>query len=584
VCGNVDLGHPSPPVTDRPRRVADPPAGTEFPVNDLATLAVLLAPAQEALASGPTQLCSEMQTPPKDEEVPTRADELVGLKQYTQAAALYQAIKEQRPSSTCARNGLLRIAEAKAGGRVTPGEKVSSRWNTIYSGWLQPMTNGILLFLGVLLFLLVVARLATPAVVHPKGRAHRGWDRAAWWLGFLALIAAAAVPAAASYAQSAAGWWTKDLSTGWLPTVLVAGAALLAAALALGGQPLKTIAVVMGVVIALGVALLLAFGLPAHLPRRTTALWVLGSVLAVLGVAWLAAARGLTLKLQVDARGSSGAADANASQFLIARLADLGSTPPAGLRTPRQTDVTALPDDALTALPQGPVVAALFNVLRAARSAVPWQCTVTLLDDNDTAVVGLVRNGRPVDDVTRISRRSLRLPAIPLEGKGKERDDAITRAHGELLTAAAAFILTTLSTRHRELAWGLCGATRWDSIAQHSIATDQYHDKADVKKSLLEAALDADQHNALARVARAHATAGDLPDDLEVESRLARDLDREFGQIRRRQPSLQRLQLWQRQRKEQQQLERDQRRERGRLGRMKERSCGFGRRRNDGSC
>ena len=25
-----------PPVTDRPRRVADPPAGTEFPVNDLA--------------------------------------------------------------------------------------------------------------------------------------------------------------------------------------------------------------------------------------------------------------------------------------------------------------------------------------------------------------------------------------------------------------------------------------------------------------------------------------------------------------------------------------------------------------------
>ena len=87
-------------------------------------LAVLLAPAQLAFANSPTQLCIEMPKPPEGEVVPTRADELVRLGQYSQAEALYQAIKTQRPTSTCAKNGLLRIAEAKAGGQVTLGEKL----------------------------------------------------------------------------------------------------------------------------------------------------------------------------------------------------------------------------------------------------------------------------------------------------------------------------------------------------------------------------------------------------------------------------------------------------------------------------
>ena len=111
-------------------------------------LALLLAPAQLALANSPTQLCSEMPKPPEGEVVPTRADELVRLGQYSQAEALYQAILKQRPSSTCAKNGLLRIAEAKASGQVTLGEKLSSRWNSFYSEWLQPITSSVLVFLG----------------------------------------------------------------------------------------------------------------------------------------------------------------------------------------------------------------------------------------------------------------------------------------------------------------------------------------------------------------------------------------------------------------------------------------------------
>lgn len=230
-------------------------------------------------------------------------------------------------------------------------------------------------------------------------------------------------------------------------------------------------------------------------------LLALGVALGVAGSLLVSIARGLRLRLQVDATSAEGVSDANAAHYLVARLQEFGTEPPRGLEVPQQTDVTALPEDALTTLPQGRVIAALFNIFRTVLPTVPWHATVSMTE-HDTATVTLTRNGRVVK-MARISRSELNLPAIPVEGGA--RDDAITHGYGQLLTAAAALILFALAEYHPRLQVGLCGAQRWQSSALHALAVEEPHTKdISLKKRLLAAAVDFDHGNALARVAYLH--------------------------------------------------------------------------------
>lgn len=91
-------------------------------------------------------------------------------------------------------------------------------------------------------------------------------------------------------------------------------------------------------------------------------LWTLSVAFWVVGTVLVAEGRGQKLRLQINVRNAAGQTDTNGSDYVIARLQDLGSAQPRGVEIPEQTDVTALPEDALTSLPQGRIAIALFNV------------------------------------------------------------------------------------------------------------------------------------------------------------------------------------------------------------------------------
>jgi hypothetical protein len=186
--------------------------------------------------------------------------------------------------------------------------------------------------------------------------------------------------------------------------------------------------------------------------------------------------------------------------------------------------VTALPEEALTTLPQGRIAAALFNVVQAVLPTVPWRASVVLVD-HDTATVTLSRNGHPAD-VTRVSRSGLGLPEVPTTGDEETRNDQIGVANTQLLTAAAAVILLALSKRHPGLRNGLCGATRWQSAALQVLATeepltdDRTPEKQTLRKRLLARAAQLDPDNALAWVAYLHCFGRRSP-NLEDQRRFA---------------------------------------------------------------
>jgi hypothetical protein len=120
----------------------------------------------------------------------------------------------------------------------------------------------------------------------------------------------------------------------------------------------------------------------------------------------------------------------------------------------------------------------------------PWRVDVT--EQNDGSIlISIRRNGR-VAEAAVIRASTLELPSNQVEGAngGSDAggstpavragppgsDPGGSGADGdwttELRTAAAAFVLVTLSRRYYHLKAGLCGATDWRSIALQVIASD----------------------------------------------------------------------------------------------------------------
>ena len=372
---------------------------------------------------------------------------LLYRQQYDTAEELYRAVLARDPGDRCAIRGLARSGQARAKAAAeaaagSPQKRAAKAWDDFYADWLAPATDLAVPALALLLVLLVLSRLTTRLVVGVDRREWpKGWRRASWWVGFAMLAAAACTPFVASHTVAESG----GLEQGW-----------------------------------------------RWLP------WLVGfAVLAVLGGVFIGFGRGLRLRLQVDAQAAAGSEDSGAGRYVVARLHEFGSAPPQGLEIPPQADVTTLPDDALTTLPEGRVIAALFKVFRALLPTVPWRAIVSLTP-NDSATVTLQRNGRVVE-ITRISRSALHLTAVP-DG-GSTGDDG--QAH--LLTASAARILFALAKRHPRLEDGLCGAKRWESGALHVLGVEAPStEDGEGKQRLLAAAVAFDHGNALARVAYLH--------------------------------------------------------------------------------
>jgi tetratricopeptide (TPR) repeat protein len=354
----------------------------------------------------------------------------------------------------------------------------ADRWDKVYTDWVEPATRLVLPFLAVLLVLLVLTRLATRLIGVRPGNKGSGWEtdwRWGWGLGLALVISSALLPTVLLPTVLFAIGWTPDRPLGWILAALIA------------------------------------------------------ALIAAVGIALMAYSTSWRLRLQIDAHDSKGDADSAAIAFIIARLQALGSEPPRGLEMPEGPDVTELPTDALTTLPEGRVATAVFRVLRVARPIVPWRASVRVIDDDHVAV-RLSRNGRLAEAIV-VSRQELGLSSTGARGDLEDSGDRMADVAGsraELLTAVAAFIIVTVAERHtRILKPGLCGATHWDSVALHVIATQTRSAMNDEDgRALLARAVDIDPRNHAARVAYL-LKLGRHDAEIEAQQRFAAAMQRE---------------------------------------------------------
>jgi hypothetical protein len=258
--------------------------------------------------------------------------------------------------------------------------------------------------------------------------------------------------------------------------------------------------------------------------------------LATAGVLLTAIGRGLVLRVQFEGRKADGSADSAISNDLLARLYTLGCERPRGLEVPEGTDVSALPAEALTSLPEGAIAKAFFQTLQALTVAVPWRVVATA-DGSDALAVTVRRNGRVVESAL-IRHRDFDVPK-PNGGKCQPTTGGLeaveskqeSESHPALLVAAAALVLMNLASRHPSLEAGLAGTTRWRSLALQVIATDQSFTGSQPDRiGLLGDALDEDPGNATARIALVYAQWREESEADELLA-IARQLENEVDRL-----------------------------------------------------
>ncbi|TFV62136.1 UNVERIFIED_ORG: hypothetical protein E4P37_17730 [Bacillus sp. AZ43] len=409
-------------------------------------------------------------------------------------------------------------ANAAAREGLTPDERVlpqraEDRWDAFYARWIGPLGAALLPALGVLAVVLVVARLLTPSLAPGSAVAWPDWIRRTAWSAGLVLAVLAVLRGIALL-----GWpppWVDGIDAEWRSPVAagLAGAILLIAWLGTRagttarfgdqayrlGLPAAVTAAFAVVGAALALLLLGLFVRPLdpilRIPDDVWP-WTVTAGIAVLGIVLLAVGRGHALRLRVMVN-TGDKADPAATAYVLARLQDLGTSPPEGLKTPQQVDVTDLPTEAVKGLPVGRVATVLASTLGLLQPSVPWRATVEDHEDG-WMTVAVARNGSVVRTAI-IDGERFREPPATEGAKAGPGPSARNR-----LTAAAAVILTEMSVRHPRLARGLCGATQWDSVAAHVVATRPPDSPTadDGFRSRLQAfAVQRDPRNALARAA-----------------------------------------------------------------------------------
>ena len=122
----------------------------------------------------------------------------------------------------------------------------------------------------------------------------------------------------------------------------------------------------------------------------------------------------------------------------------------------------ACPDDAITLLPDGTLRKAVTVLANLATPATPWR----LPSPSPTTAASPCSCSATAGSPRRPSCAAPQLALPPLAADAEQT--AATRA--PVRTGAAAFVLLELAKRHPQLFVGLCGATRWRSVAQQLVA------------------------------------------------------------------------------------------------------------------
>jgi hypothetical protein len=200
------------------------------------------------------------------------------------------------------------------------------------------------------ILLLVVARLPTPVMVRPATKAPPKFRRPVWVVGSL-LVVTACLVAVATFSVG-------DMSDISITVLIIAvgaaiamhvGLALIYGYEELGKRGWRQAAVVSSSATVAVPLALLAYKLPIFGQITLTFTYLTCSIaLAVLGVTWVAFARGTKLAIQVEAAGGS---ETGVAQLVLARLSELGSERPRGIRTAEnQTSASCQPTRSLTSL------------------------------------------------------------------------------------------------------------------------------------------------------------------------------------------------------------------------------------------
>jgi hypothetical protein len=403
-------------------------------------------------------------------------------------------------------------------------QKAADRWDVFFKSWVDPVIRLVVPALIALAVLLVLARALTSSVVRTKAAAWGKWSRrVVWTVGFgLLVFAAAQAVSLAVDSHPLVALSTDQWLAVALTSIVLLGAAMAVRVFSLGlfrstdAEAGRTS--VDGVLLAAavaGVVALIAIAAKfwaADAPEVWS--WTFAVALACLGVVLVAAARGQALRLLVQVK-TDGKDDPSGTAYVLARLQELGTAPPEGLKTPQQLDVDNLPSEALKSLPVGRVASALGPLLKVVLPATPWKAVVEAEDQASRIVVTVTRNGAVVRTALVDADRFLPKPQpsetvdLPAQDSGVMAADVSARDtadRGDLLTAAAAVVLTELAQVHTQLKEGLCGASRWESVAAQVVATKPPSTAggSELRRELLAYAVQADPPNALAQLAYAN--------------------------------------------------------------------------------
>ena len=523
------------------------PASTSAPAPDESSTAKLR----------PLGVCSSPE-PSSDATALNEANAIITAREasrYAVARRIYENLLEKDPTNQCAARGLTILSdlEAEQARNPTPAptwaEAAKRKWDTFVKTLTSPLTDMVLVSAATLILLLVLARLATPVFVRPSTttpRRVRGWI---WLTGLVVLVVASTAPiVVVSFGTVALPGplaWVIPVAVlllTLLPLLRVVFARFVAprrwfVRLIRRGsvapvQPLRRLVAERGLVTTVTVSVVGMLGLLATLWLGTVTpigqqnwlAFLASALLAIIGVAWVAFGRGTKLALEVQCSDEAG------GKLLLARLRELGSQPPQGIYMPAGADVNTLPESALTAVPAGALAATLFNLIRVVRPGAPWQFNVVLHGDTSLTWTG-TRNGVPATEGHQIVTQSDLLldEASDVGSDDAEAGPAIdaSQKKDELLTACAAGILVLLQRSHPVLGNGMCGASRWETLAMQSIA-GRTAISAKRKRWMLEAARDFDREYPLARLALINADIPKTPEQRKALAEEATELYREI--------------------------------------------------------
>ncbi|MEU6980791.1 hypothetical protein [Streptomyces sp. NPDC046371] len=369
-----------------------------------------------------------------------------------------------------------------------------SNGDRFYQDWALPIGRLVVLAtIGMLIFY-ALAGLSSRWLVKVDAVAWQKWIR--WTtgsLGALLLFAAAVMaPLFAMFSPFSPTWTECRIGALGIGVVALAAVALVLWGTRGRAKPWRRLLIALGIVTAAGILPVLLADALSYDVR----LMLVHIALSALGVFLTGAALGQNLRLQVEVQQSDGSVNAASSDYLLARMKDLGTETPQALHkstsTPGSTPLSQIPVEELSVLPAGKFVGALTRLFFALRPDLTWRARVTLVDGNRVATT-LTRNGKHAASAV-FSRPDLRLPT----------DDDENRAKAQMLTGAAAFILVQLSAVHTDLQRGLYGARQWRSVALQVIATSKSLLKNDDSRPatqvrLLARAVNEDPGNELAR-------------------------------------------------------------------------------------